>query len=272
MTAITRAIPHIMPKRYDAQNFITEYVDEEIIKAYLQLVRQKRGVRVSRMALIIAAYYKTALRYPYINRFIMNRTCYDRNHFCVSFVILKRRADGTPDETPCKIFLAPEDDIFSINEKVETIVRHNQIPVVRNNTDKFVDWLCSAPGLMRFVIGLAYRLDQWGLLPRRIIDLSPFHTSLFITNLASINTGAIYHHVYEFGTTGIFLSMGKPVPNYLSGDVSTKLIPLAFVLDERICTGNEYARVWQAFRRYLRHPELLEGSFVQGAAPLPAEE
>ena len=43
MTAITRAIPHIMPKRYDAQNFITEYVDEEIIKAYLQLVRQKRG-------------------------------------------------------------------------------------------------------------------------------------------------------------------------------------------------------------------------------------
>ena len=49
MTAITRAIPHIMPKRYDAQNFITEYVDEEIIKAYLQLVRQKRGVRVSQI-------------------------------------------------------------------------------------------------------------------------------------------------------------------------------------------------------------------------------
>ena len=55
--------------------------------------------------------------------------------------------------------------------------------------------------------------------------------------------------------------MGKPIPNYLSGDVSTKLIPLAVVLDERICTGNEYARVWQAFRRYLRHPELLEGAF-----------
>ena len=261
MTAITRAIPHIMPRRYDAQNFITEYVDEEIIKAYLQGVKREKGVRVSRMALIIAAYFKTALRYPYINRFIMNRTCYDRNHFCVSFVILKRRADGTPDETPCKIFLEPGDDLFSINQKVEDIVKLNQNPVVRNNTDKFVDWLSATPGLMRLVIGLAYHLDQWGLLPRKIIDLSPFHTSLFITNLASINTGAIYHHVYEFGTTSIFISMGKPIPNYLSGDVSTKLIPLAFVLDERICTGNEYARVWQAFRRYLRHPELLEGAF-----------
>lgn len=266
MTAITRAIPHIMPRRYDAQNYITEYADMEILKAYTQSVKRTRGIRVSHMALIIAAYYKTALRFPYINRFIMNRTCYDRDHFCVSFVILKKRADGTPDETPCKIFLEPGDDLFSINQKVEDIIKLNQIPVVRNNTDKFVDWLCSVPGLMRLVIGLAYRLDQWGLLPRKIIDLSPFHTSLFITNLASINTGAIYHHIYEFGTTGIFVSMGKPIPNYFTGDISAKLIPLAFVLDERICTGNEYARVWQAFRRYLRRPELLEGAFDQAAA------
>lgn len=190
MTAITRAIPHIMPRRYDAQNYITEYADMEILKAYTQSVKRTRGIRVSHMALIIAAYYKTALRFPYINRFIMNRTCYDRDHFCVSFVILKKRADGTPDETPCKIFLEPGDDLFSINQKVEDIIKLNQIPVVRNNTDKFVDWLCSVPGLMRLVIGLAYRLDQWGLLPRKIIDLSPFHTSLFITNLASINTEA----------------------------------------------------------------------------------
>jgi len=261
MTAITRAIPHIMPRRYDAQNYITEYADEEIIKNYLQNVKKTQNVRIIRMALFIAAYYKVALRYPYLNRFIMNRTCYDRNHFCVSFVILKRRADGTPDETPCKIFLEPSDDIFSINQKIEDIVKRNQIPTEENNTDKFVNWLAGTPGLMRVVIGLAYRLDQWGLLPRFIIDLSPFHTSLFVTNLASINTGAIYHHVYEFGTTGVFLCMGKPTPNFLTGDVSTKLIPLAFVLDERICTGGEYARVWQALRRYLRHPELLEGAF-----------
>ena len=30
LTAIEQAIPHIMPKRVDAQNYVTEYVDEEV--------------------------------------------------------------------------------------------------------------------------------------------------------------------------------------------------------------------------------------------------
>ena len=36
---IVAAIPYIMPKRYDAQNTITEYIDEELIKSY---IREKR--------------------------------------------------------------------------------------------------------------------------------------------------------------------------------------------------------------------------------------
>ena len=52
--------------------------------------------------------------------------------------------------------------------------------------------------------------------------------------------------------------MGKPVANYISGEYRKKLIPLSVVMDERICTGHEYALFWAAVRRYLRHPELLE--------------
>ena len=32
---IVAAVPYIMPKRYDAQNSITENIDEEVIKAYI---------------------------------------------------------------------------------------------------------------------------------------------------------------------------------------------------------------------------------------------
>ena len=31
---IVAAIPYIMPKRYDAQNTITEYIDEELVNLY----------------------------------------------------------------------------------------------------------------------------------------------------------------------------------------------------------------------------------------------
>ena len=37
------------------------------------------------------------------------------------------------------------------------------------------------------------------------------------------------------------------------------MIPLSVVMDERICTGHEYALFWASVRRYLKHPELLEG-------------
>ena len=258
LTPIVQALPHIMPKRYDAQNWATDYVDEEILKHY---IRQKRreGQLVTHMSVLVAAYYKAALENPKVNCFVMNRKIYKRNHFCFSFVILKTRADGTPDETSIKIFLEPDDDVFTISQKIKENIDRNLEKVHNNNTDKFANWAFSIPGLARSVFGLAYRLDQVGLLPRKIIDLSPFHTSLFITNLASINTPCIYHHCYEFGTTGVFICMGKPVPDPLAPEGSRKkLMPLGVVMDERIATGIEYSRFFASFQRYLKKPELLE--------------
>lgn len=259
LTPIVQALPYIMPRRFDAQNWATDYIDEDILKAYIR-AKRKEGKAVTHMSVLVSAYYKAALENPKVNYFIMNRKIYKRNHFCFSFVILKTRADGTPDETCIKIFLEPDDDVFTISQKIKENIDKNLEKVHNNNTDKFANWAFSVPGLARFVFGVAYRLDQIGLLPRKIIDLSPFHTSLFITNLASINTTCIYHHCYEFGTTGVFICMGKPVVDPLSPEGKRKKqLPLGVVMDERIATGIEYSRFFAAFERYLKHPEMLEG-------------
>ena len=272
LTPIVQALPYIMPRRFDAQNWASDYVDEEILKTYIRQKR-KEGRLVTHMSVLVSAYYKAALENPKVNYFIMNRKIYKRNHFCFSFVILKTRADGTPDETCIKIFLEPEDDVFTISRKIKEHVDRNLEKVHNNNTDKFANWAFSVPGLARFVFGLAYRLDQVGLLPRKIIDLSPFHTSLFITNLASINTTCIYHHCYEFGTTGVFICMGKPVADPLAPERSRrKLLPLGVVMDERIATGIEYSRFFAAFERYLKKPELLESRLDGKAAAQVSHE
>ncbi len=255
LPAIQAAIPYIMPRRYDAQNYITQYADMEPLKKYVQKKRRE-GVRLSYMELILAAYYKAAQKHPRINRFIMNSKVYQRNHFCVSFVILKKRADGTPDETTLKIYFEEGDDVISIHNKIEAAVEKNRVATHNNRTDKFASFMLSLPILPKLVVNLALFLDRINLLPRFIIDLSPFHTSLFITNLASINTRAIYHHCYEFGTTGVFVALGKP-----ETDVSgRKVLPLKVVMDERICTGHNYASFFFDMQRYLKNPELLEGS------------
>lgn len=258
LSAIERAIPYIMPKRVDAQNYVTEYVDEEAIRGYIREVRRVKGVRLSRMAVLIAAYYLSARRHPYINRFVVNSRIYQRNHFCVSFVMLKSDTNGKGIQTTVKAFLEPGDNVFTINEKISALIEENSRPVNQNNTDKFAAFMFSIPLLPKLVLGLARLLDHFGLLPRFVIDLSPFHTSMFITNLASIQTSSIYHHIYEFGTTSVFVSMGKSVPNFLTGELKSKLIPIKVVMDVRICTGHDYAVFYKTMRRFLKNPALLE--------------
>ncbi|MBQ5442953.1 MAG: hypothetical protein IIT47_05220, partial [Oscillospiraceae bacterium] len=159
-----------------------------------------------------------------------------------------------------KVFFEPEDDVISINDKIEKTIEENQDSSFDNATDKFANFMFSIPLLPRIVVGLARFLDYIGLLPRAIIDLSPFHTSLFITNLASINLDEIYHHCYQFGTTGVFACMGRPTANFRTGEFDKRVMPLSFVMDERICTGIEYARFCSSFMHYLKHPEQLENS------------
>lgn len=104
-------------------------------------------------------------------------------------------------------------------------------------------------------------LDKHGIMPKAIISASPFHTSAFLTNVGSLGIDAIYHHIYNFGTTGVFLAMGKKKKSYVYEDdniVQEKTISLAWVADERICDGFYYANALKSFYKYMRKPELLE--------------
>lgn len=270
LTAIMQALPYVMPKRYDAQNWAEENLDEDAIRDYIR-AKRREGRSVTHMSLLVSAYYRAVLKNPKINYFVMNQRIYKRNHFCFSFVILKTRADGTPDETSLKVYLEPEDTVFTVTEKIRSTIEKNQNVRHNNDTDRFAKFVFGVPGLARAVFALAGFLDRHDLLPRSIIELSPFHTSLFVTNLASINTPCIFHHCYEFGTTSVFVCMGKPEVAFgREPGKRKKVLPLGIVMDERICTGVEYARFAVTLRQLLMHPERLEGpaETVSVSAPL----
>lgn len=48
--------------------------------------------------------------------------------------------------------------------------------------------------LLKFAINTIMFLDKHGMLPKAVIKASPFHTSAFLTNVASLGIDAIYHH------------------------------------------------------------------------------
>lgn len=251
-------VPHIMTKRYDAMNMITIDVAYEPMQNYINKKR-KEGVAVSHMAVLIAAYLRTCAQYPALNRFVMNKKVYARNHYAVSMVVLTPGTDG--EETMSKMYFEPTDTIFDVNNKINEFVEKNRNAPKENNLEKFMSAILSIPGLLTVGIGFLKFLDKLGLLPKSIIDLSPFHNSLVISNLISIRTNHIYHHVYEFGTTGILITMGnfREVPKR-KGDniVFEKTMPLGVVMDERICSGYYFAKAFRTMQKYLKNPELLE--------------
>ena len=255
--AMYELVPYIMPYRYDASNSVTVDIDLDLMQDYIKKCR-KKDINMSHMRIIIAGALRIASQNPFLNRFVMNRKIYARNHFCVSFVTLQ---PGKTSDTVNKLYFNLDDDIFTVNQKVQEAIERTQQPTSQNALDKLMASLLRIPFLVGAAVGVLKFIDKYFTLPFSIINASPFHTSLFITNLASIRTNAIYHHLYEFGTTGIFISLGQPEKKVeKNGETveETKIMPLGIVTDERIANGHYYGRCFRELNRYYRNPELLE--------------
>ena len=250
---------HIMSERSDAMNMIEEFIPVEPIQNYLG-AKRKEGKSISHLALVIAAYVRTVAEFPALNRFIVNKKIYARNELAIGMVVLK---PGETDGTMNKMYFDPEDDIFTVNEKINTYIEQNREVGDTNKTDDIIKTLLGIPGLLNIGVKLFKLMDRYGWLPRKLIEASPFHVSMTITNLASIKTNHIYHHVYNFGTTSMIVSMGnlREVPRRSKGEiVFDRCLPLGVVMDERIASGSYFAKAFITMKNYLADPTLLEGA------------
>lgn len=248
---------HVMRERNDAMNMITIDLPCEPMQKYINAAR-KEGRTISHMALILAAYVRTMAKYPYLNRFVVNSKVYSRNEIKIGMVVLK---SGQPDGTMSKIALEATDTVDEVNQKINDYVEFNRTTEGNNSTENLINTLLGLPGLLRFGVPVLIWLDKHNLLPKAIIDASPFHASLGITNLASIKTNHIYHHCYNFGTTSVFMAMGnaREVPRRRHGEiVFERCMPIGVVMDERICNGHDFAVAFRYFNKLLSDPTVLE--------------
>lgn len=257
MEAMYFLIPQFLTRRYDSMNMITLDIPLDPIKDYKNK-KQAEGVSMTHLAVILAAYLRTAAEYPYINRFIGNKKIYAHNDFTVSMVVMR---PGSDENTFGKINLEYTDTIFDVQRKISEYVSENKKDDNPNALDKAMNVLIGLPGLLNFIGYVLRFMDRHGLLPKALVKASPFHASLLISNLASIRTNHIYHHVYEFGTTSVAITIGNSriIPKEKKGEiVFEKSMPLGVVMDERICSGDGFARAFTRMKQYLKRPEQLE--------------
>jgi pyruvate/2-oxoglutarate dehydrogenase complex dihydrolipoamide acyltransferase (E2) component len=256
---IQKIIPHIMKERYDAQNMTHLDCPCEPLDDFIRAEREK-GNSIKYMDIMMAGMVRIIAAFPQLNRFVMNGRIFKRNEICISFVV-KKGLNTEATESLVKLKFTGHESLYEVKEKVDKAIVENGKMEANNGTEKLARLLTLTPNfLIKLLVGLIKLLDKHGLLPKAIIDLSPFHASCFVTNLKSIKGPSIFHHLYEFGTTGIFLSMGKEslTPVVRNGQIEAgKVMPADFVLDERFCDGFYYVNALNYLKKLYMNPALL---------------
>ncbi len=255
-----KLIPHIMTQRSDSQIFYKERIFTDVLDEYIRAHRdQCPGLNY--MTIVIAALVRMLAKRPYLNRFVMNNRLFARKGIVVSFVVKKMLRDDV-GESNIKLTFTGKESLQEINQKIVDAISGCKNETDDNLTDNLANFFMSFPNfIIKILVGLIKYMDKIGLLPRAIIDASPFHTSFYVTNIKSLKLNYLYHHIYNFGTTSLFFAIGnseKTVVFDREGAHHRKSITLGCTIDERICDGLYLANSLTLLKRLLRNPALLE--------------
>ena len=177
-------------------------------------------------------------------------------------VVKKEMTSDAPD-TVIKVHLDPHDTVNDVYEKLNTEIEKVKNTPLDSSFDNVAHLLTLIPGVfLKFTVWLLKTMDYFGLLPKFLLEVSPFHGSVFFTSMGSLGIPPIYHHLYNFGNMPLFGAFGcKRTKMEVAEDGTLtvkKYVDVKFTTDERIVDGFYYATFFKAFKRILRHPETLE--------------
>lgn len=257
-----KMMPYIMRKRHDSQNYFTDRVEVTEIDRYLRTKRQEGYKGIGMLHLFIATYVRTVAMRPGLNRFIAGQRIYAHHDISVSMLVKRSMSSDAP-ETSIKVIFDPSDTIFDVYRKMNDAIDEIKANTGDNNTEELAANLFRLPGLLlKFAVGVLTMLDYFGKLPQAVVEASPFHGSMIITDMGSLGVPPIYHHLYDFGHLPLFLSFGaKRSAVELDKNaqvVERKYVDYKVVMDERICDGFYYSTAFKYLKYYLKNPQLLE--------------
>ena len=264
LPAFSKFIPFIMPTRNDAQIFYDESFEVTAVDRRLRGLRVDGYKGIGMLHFLIATHIRCISMLPAINRFIAGRRIYAHDDITVVMAV-KRSMSVDATETTIKVHFQPTDTIFDVYRKLNEKIAEIKTSEEDNNTEEVAEAMTKAPRfLLRMAIGVLRILDYFGLIPDSLIEASPFHGSMIITDMGSLRIGPVFHHIYNFGTLPVFIAFGAKRHAYeidrQGKVVDNKYVDCKFVIDERIADGHYYAQVLQAFRYIFQHPEILEKS------------
>ena len=249
--------------RPDGRNFVRDTVEITPIERYIRQKRREGLTGFGITHVFLAAYVRCVAKYPAVNRFLSGQQVYSRDDDIQFCMVVKTEMATDASESIAKIHLKPTDTANDVYEKLNKAVSDIQGHALGSDFDKTAKVLSLIPGvLFKFTVWLLKLIDYFGLLPKFLLEVSPFHGSIFFTSMGSLGIPPIVHHLYDFGNLPVFIAFGcKYRKNEIQDDgtvISKKYVDYTVNTDERICDGFYFATVLKYLKRLMAHPERLD--------------
>ncbi len=262
---LRRFMPYLMPGRNEAVVYLDQTLRMDHTLAWLAEQQQADPAAAPKLYdLVLAALAQVLSERPQLNRFVVGRRLYQRDDIALSFAVKKRYEDSAP-LTTVKVRVAPDAGLAAVSRAVRDAVGTGKAEA-RTTSEQEMAVVTALPGpLLRLTLWAQRVLDGWNLLPAAMIRNDPLYASVFIANLGSIGLDAPLHHLFEYGTVPLFVTIGKlhkaPVvveePGQRDRIEVGQVMQLRYSYDERIADGFYCASAVARVAELLERPELL---------------
>ncbi len=264
---LTTLMMHIMDKRTDAEVYLNDKIDVTELMKYLERKNaQHPDYKTTVFHCFILAVGRMVRERPKMNRFIQGRRMYERNEISLSFVAKRRFTDHAEEAL---MFFTPkdEDTIDSFSYHVAGEVKEmRKSEHSTGGIDSTIDGFAKIPRILLIpVIGLIRILDFWGVNPKALTDGDTNYSTVLLSNLGSIKGPAVYHHLNNYGSNSIMVTIGTIHKEELVMDDGSRqlrdVLEIGATLDERIADGFYFVRSLKLVKYIFAHPELLDRPF-----------
>ena len=264
-------LPYIMPKRTEAEVSMTEQFDVTELVKYMAERNEKEGTNLKIFHAICTAVARTVYHRPKLNYFISGRTYYERPDITLSFVV-KQRFEDEADETLMFLKVDPDMNFDSISKLIIGDVKKVR-KEKSNDLDKLMNFVGSLPRpFLEAFFGTLKVLEYHGIMPKGLTAGDPNYSSVLLSNLGSIRSDSCYHHLSNYGTCSVMITIGVLHKEQKLMDDGTwqerDVINCTFTIDERLADGFYFAKSLRIAKHMLEHPEVMNEPISK---PVPVE-
>ncbi len=261
---VRRIMPFLMPTKNGAFVLFEQHVDVAPIRRVLDGLNAGRDAArpITLFHLVLRAIGLALTEFPRLNRFVVGSRLYQRRGVWLSFSAKQKLERDAPIFT-VKVPFEASEPLGTFVDRIATALGEGRSGR-ETATEREIKWFLRLPApVLRAGVGLVRRLDAWSLLPPSFTAGDPLYASAFVANLGSVGLDAAFHHLYEYGTIPIFVTIGRlhratvVLPD---GSVGTReQVTLRYTYDERVEDGFYAARALEFLQRLLENPERLAG-------------